>query len=91
MAQAVGLKTKNPNLKVLIAIGGWNQGSLRFSDMARDNGKRATFVSSVVQFIQDRKFDGLDMDWEYPAGRDGRPEDKDNFVLLLQARSMNVL
>jgi chitinase len=29
-------------------------------------------------------FDGLDLDWEYPAKRDGVPADKENFVQLVR-------
>jgi chitinase len=87
MAKAVGLKAQNSNLKVLIAIGGWGQGSLRFSNMAKDPTKRTNFVTSVVNFVEKHGFDGLDMDWEYPGKRDGDPTvDKANFVELLKVR-----
>jgi len=84
MKRFTGLKSRNPNLKALVAIGGWGEGSASYSQMARDPAKRRTFVDSVVPFLQSQNFDGLDFDWEYPANRDGAaPEDKQNFVLLL--------
>ncbi|GAB6032002.1 hypothetical protein CHUAL_010379 [Chamberlinius hualienensis] len=78
------LKLRNPSLKTLVAIGGWTQGSENYSIMASSPEKRNTFVSSVVEFLRKYQFDGLDIDWEYPTQRGGKPEDKQNFVSLLK-------
>ncbi|GFS46560.1 chitotriosidase-1 [Nephila pilipes] len=78
------LKKANPQLSTLIAIGGWNEGSQKYSQMAGDAGARATFVKSCVDFCLKYDFDGLDMDWEYPANRGGQPQDKQNFITLLK-------
>ncbi|CAL1270702.1 unnamed protein product [Larinioides sclopetarius] len=79
-----GLKKKNPNLKTLLAIGGWNEGSTKYSRMAKNASSRKTFIDSCVEFLQKYGFDGLDLDWEYPATRGGISEDRKNFVLLLK-------
>jgi hypothetical protein len=49
--------------KILLAVGGWNHGSGKFSDMVQDAAKRATFVTTTIAFLQKHKFDGLDLDW----------------------------
>ncbi|QGG57744.1 glycosyl hydrolase family 18 protein [Paenibacillus sp. B01] len=82
------LKDKNPDLKTVISIGGWTW-SNRFSDVAATAATREVFANSSVDFIRKYKMDGVDLDWEYPVsgGLDGnsyRPEDKQNYVLLLQ-------
>ena len=79
----VNLKQTNPNLKAMLAIGGWNEGSVKYSEMAADPAKRATFVASAVKFVKEYNFDGLDLDWEYPANRGGSPDDKENFAKLV--------
>jgi len=82
--KATDLKIKYPHLKVLIAIGGWNEGSTKYSQMAKDDDKRGKFVNSTVDFLTKHKFDGLDLDWEYPAKRGGSPEDKKSFIYLVR-------
>lgn len=79
-----GLKEKNPSLKTIIAIGGWNEGSEKYSAMASNEASRNTFVDSVVHFLEKHNFDGLDLDWEYPSTRGGdMANDKNSFSQLV--------
>ncbi|XP_059613267.1 probable chitinase 2 [Phlebotomus argentipes] len=78
-----GMKKINPHLKVTLAIGGWNEGSVKYSQMSANPARRAKFVKNAVEFVKRFNFDGLDLDWEYPTQRDGKPEDKENFVNLV--------
>jgi len=78
------LKQQKPSLKTIIAVGGWNEGSLQYSMMAEHPSRRATFIASCLEFMEKEGFDGLDMDWEYPGQRGGFPRDRENFVTLLK-------
>jgi len=51
------------HLTTMIAIGGWNEGSDKYSIMASIAASREIFVDSVVKFLQKYDFDGLDLDW----------------------------
>ncbi len=64
-SRVMQLKTTNNNLKVSLAVGGWNFGSGPFSDMVADQNLRSQFVQQATQFIRDHQFDGLDIDWVY--------------------------
>ncbi|CAF3482575.1 unnamed protein product [Rotaria sp. Silwood1] len=82
------LKATYPNLRTLISVGGWTW-SGKFSDIALTDQSRSIFAASCVEFIQKYGFDGVDLDWEYPvsgglSGNIQRPEDKQNYVLLLK-------
>lgn len=79
------LKAHNKNLKTLLAIGGWNEGSTRFSKLVADPEARQNFVKSALKYLRQHNFDGLDLDWEYPASRDGsKAADKANYALLVK-------
>jgi chitinase len=87
LASLVALKQENPSLTVLVSVGGWLW-SGNFSDMALSKKSRNTFIESAVEFVDHYRLDGLDIDWEYPgqrgAGNRFRPEDKQNYTLLLK-------
>lgn len=78
--RVTSLKLVNPNLKVLIAVGGWSFGTERFKTMSANRYNRQLFIFSALEFLRERNFDGLDLDWEFPKGTD----DKKNFVDLLK-------
>jgi len=80
----MNLKTQNPNLKIMLGVGGWNMASAPFSAIVGDANKRQTFAQNVVAFLRKHNFDGFDNDWEYPANRGSPPEDKQNDVLFMQ-------
>lgn len=84
--QLTKLKEKYPHLKTLISVGGWTW-SGGFSDAAATDASRTRFADSAVRFVREYGFDGVDLDWEFPVSgglNPGRPEDKQNFTLLLQ-------
>lgn len=85
--QLLSLKRTKPQLKVIAAIGGW--GADGFSDAALTPASRYNFARQINKLINQYNLDGIDIDWEYPgssgAGIKSRPEDKENFTLLLTA------
>ena len=82
------LKEVNPDLKILISIGGWSW-SGNFSDAVLTPDSRYKFAKTSVDIVADYDLDGVDIDWEYP-GQIGdnnvfRPEDKQNYTLMFEA------
>jgi chitinase len=61
-ARVIDLKAKNPSLKVMLAIGGWNAGANDLSNMVTDWALRQKFVSTTATFLTKYKFDGLDLE-----------------------------
>lgn len=87
LQELANLRLADPNLKVILGIGGW--GNDGFSDAALTPQSRYNFAREVRKWVNDYDLDGVDIDWEYPgssaAGITSRPQDKENFTLLLEA------
>ena len=86
LKQIAALKKENPELKVLLSIGGWGSG--RFSEMAADQKFRKSFAKDCQRIVKEFKLDGIDIDWEYPTSSAAKisssPQDTENFTLLMR-------
>ena len=97
MKKLAAYKKDYPELKLLLFIGGWGKNADGFSEMAKDDTKRALFCSECVRLCNEYGLDGVDLDWEYPTysaktslgngnyyynGAD--PSDRDNFTTLVK-------
>ncbi|TWG83549.1 chitinase [Cellulosimicrobium cellulans J34] len=82
-------KKANPGVKVLPAVGGWAEtggyfdangdrvASGGFYTMTESQARIDTFADSVVDFVREYGFDGIDIDYEYPTSNNqaGNPDD----------------
>jgi chitinase len=62
----VALKAQQPQLKVMLSLGGWS-GCQTCSQVFATAQGRSEFAASVKQVLQATHTDGIDLDWEYPA------------------------
>jgi GH18 family chitinase len=56
-----------------------------FHDLAASTANQNKFFTSLTSFMSTYNFDGVDIDWEYPAAddRSGQPEDFANFPTFI--------
>ncbi|KAM6981814.1 chitinase-3-like protein 1 [Tautogolabrus adspersus] len=71
------LKQRNPLLKTLLAVGGEEFRTEKFRTMSGSQENREVFIKSVIKLLRPLMFDGLNLDWRYPA-----EEDKQRFTDL---------
>jgi hypothetical protein len=62
-----------------LCVGGWGR-SAGFVRLAASPDARHKFTEAATQFCLENEFDGIDLDWEHPAG----DEQYANFVKLLE-------
>jgi chitinase len=84
----VALKSRNPQLKIILSLGGWG-GCQTCSPVFITKKGRREFARSVRDLNSYFGTDGIDLDWEYPAiegvpGHPYSPEDKPAFTALVK-------
>ncbi|XP_013411097.1 chitotriosidase-1 [Lingula anatina] len=73
------LKKDHPEMRTLLSVGGALAGTSGFDAVSETLFSRKKFSINVVKFLRRWKFDGLDVDWEFP-----NLETKSKFTLLIQ-------
>ena len=67
-AEYAVMKTRYPDVKVLLSIGGWNDSGY-LSEMAYTREGRKSFIDSCIETMKTYTFiDGFDIAWQYPGG-----------------------
>lgn len=94
IAYLTSLKSINPDLKVLLSLGGWG-GCETCSEVFSSQERRKEFSESVKEILIEHEVDGIDLDWEYPAiegypGHPFQPEDRVNFSYLVEELRRNL-
>ncbi|VVC39783.1 Chitinase II,Glycoside hydrolase, chitinase active site,Glycoside hydrolase superfamily,Glycoside [Cinara cedri] len=70
LRQVVKLRKKNPDLKVLLSILHFSNGTYSnegFPGVVENNDNLNKFVNDVVSVIREFYLDGIDIDWEFPS------------------------
>ncbi|XP_022129999.2 chitinase-3-like protein 1 [Pieris rapae] len=94
IADVLQIKNKNPNLKVLLSVGGAgnNEG---FSDVVVNHIARKEFIKSIKYTLRNYTLDGIDLDWEFPAlhqySRDAGKRERQHFSQLLREIRMEYI
>ena len=60
-------------VKVLLSVGGADSGAQYLNEKGANPDWRRSLVNSLVDTVLERKYDGIDVDWEFPSV-DGQPE-----------------
>jgi len=80
--RVTGLKSKNPSLKVMASVGGGGFGSNPWTNLINNANALNNFMNSAKGWTDRYGFDGIDIDWEFPA--DGQQNQVADFFRRLR-------
>ncbi|KAI5455806.1 chitinase [Mariannaea sp. PMI_226] len=91
MTRISTIKLVQPDIKIIVAIGGWafndpGPTQTSFSDMASSTVNIDAFINSLSKMMNKYGLDGIDIDWEYPVAKDrhGKNADYKNVVTFMK-------
>ncbi|KAH8372054.1 hypothetical protein KR093_009814, partial [Drosophila rubida] len=74
---------KNVQIKTIVSIGNWRDESELVSAMISDSRQRDNFFTSIITFLYKYAFQGVQINWQYPAHRYRQSGDREHFVDFL--------
>lgn len=80
--RVVRLKKLNPNLKVLLGVGG-GTAAYNIGDQIADSSGLVELAKSTTMFLEKNHFDGLEVTWQEPSSRW-----KANFAYFIQVQTV---
>lgn len=92
LQEVVKLKHSNPELKVLLSVGGAGNDN-GFSEMVINHASRKIFIKSIKNLLRNYTLDGIDLDWEFPAlhGVQSSGRERQHFSQLLREVRMEFI
>lgn len=79
------LKDINPKIVLLVGLGGIDQGTSVFHDVAAVPTRLSNYMTNVFNLVDTFKLDGIDFDWQYPGiNKDWIEQDRIFFIDYLR-------
>ena len=89
-------RTQNPQVKVLLGLGGWTDSTNgeKYSKLVTSKTARDNFVTKTVKMLETRGFDGLSLEWHFPVCWQsnclaGKAVEKAGFADLVQVKMIS--
>lgn len=80
-------RKQNPSARLLASLGGEAVGPAVFGGLLQPEGSLANLTSSVNALYREGVIDGVEIDWEWPAGS-GDKEDREKLVKYARVRDI---
>lgn len=92
------LKRVNPDLKIMLSVGSYKEGTVPFLKMAETARKRRDFVRNTIKYLKKYDLDGVELNWNIrniDLGLFGNSSEqkraRSSFSRIVQVRSSHII